>query len=256
MAVARRKWAGWVLPAGAAVLAVGAGVAVPALAGSGPREQAKTPTLAVLAQQVKGLRAQDATLRKRVAALSKKGSVVGVTGSVGAQGPPGAQGAAGAPGTLGGVDAYTRAESDARFVQGSTTDALVRLEVAPSATSTLVDLGPLGRLEGTCGNLSSPPGAILQPPASQVGAIDVVADTGVVNPMTGTPSPIFHVIDATVPTPADLPGTGQSYHAIIHVAQGVGPGARLAALDVTGFKITATAVPCQFTVRMTTAGLG
>jgi hypothetical protein len=238
-----------------AALVVGAAVAVPALAGGKLREQAKKPTLASLAKQLASLRSQDATLRRRITALSKRGSVAGLAGAVGPTGPVGPAGTAGAAGAPGSADAYTRAESDARFVRGSTVDALFRVEVAPSATALLADLGALGRLQGTCGPLSSPPATILQPPVPQGGAIDVVADLGVVSTGSGNPSLVLQTIDPSAPAPVDLPGTGQAYHALIHVAQGVGPGARIAALDVTGFKIAAGAFPCRYTVRLTTAGV-
>ena len=256
MAAERRNRGRWALPAGVAVLAAGAAVTVPALAGGGQPHAAKAPTLASLAKDVKALRAQDATLRARIASLSKRASVAGVAGPTGAQGPPGAPGVAGAPGAAGGADAYTRAESDARFAHGSTSEALVRVEVAPNANPTLVDLGPLGQLLGACGGLSTPPGSVLQPPTSQTGPIDVVADTGVVDPMSGSPSLVLKTIDPAAPAPVGLFGTGQAYHAVVHVAQGVGPGARIAALEVTGFKAAAGTLPCRFTVRVTTAGLG
>jgi hypothetical protein len=254
MAAERSRWSRGAALAGITVLAAGAAVAVPALAGGEHREQARRPTLASLAKQVASLRSQDATLRRRISALSKRASVAGPRGVAGPVGPVGASGAAGAPGAPGSADAYTRAESDARFVRGPTVEALFRVEVAPSGSAVLADLGALGRLQGTCGPLSSPPETILQPPVPQSGAIDVVADVGVVNAMTGNPSLVLQTIDPAAPAPVDLPGTGQAYHALIHVAQGVGPGARIAALDVTGFKIAAGAFPCRYTVRLTTTG--
>src|SRR5262245_46004468 len=87
--------------ASAAVLAIDAAPAVSALAASGRHEQAKTPTLAALAKQLKSLRSQDAALRRRVAALSKSVSVAGapgVAGIPGARGPEGPQGLLGFPG--------------------------------------------------------------------------------------------------------------------------------------------------------------
>ena len=247
MGTHRRSWSSGAALVGVAVLAVGTAVAVPALARGGHREDAKKPTLVSLAKQVASLRSKDATLSRQVAALSRKTALPGPAGATGAAGP------AGPGGPPGGTDAYTRAQSDARFVHGSTVDGLVRIEVAPSATAPLADLGPLGRLNGTCGPLSTPPGATLQPPASQSAAIDVIADTGVVD-AGGRPSLVLQTIDPAAPAPVNLSGTGQAYHALVHVAQGVGPGARIAALDVTGFKAAAGAFPCRFTVRLTTTG--
>ncbi len=179
--------------------------------------------------------------------------LAGPRGAAGPQGLQGLAGPAGAAGTPGGTDAYTRAESDGRFVHGSTTEALVRVEVPSSSNATLVDLGSLGRLEGTCGPISTPPGTRLVPPAAPTAAIEVVGDAGVVD--LGNPSLVLQVIDPAAPVSVDLPGTGQAYHAVVHVAQGVGPGARLAALEVTGFKIGAGTFPCRFTIKVTTAGL-
>ncbi len=134
MGIERRQWGRWALPAGIAVLTAGAAVAVPALAGGTHHEQAKTPTLAALAKQVTALRAQDATLRRRLAALAKKGSVVGVSGSVGAQGaqgPPGAPGASGAPGAQGlagtsPVTRFARVNDSGTLIAGSPGTSAVR----------------------------------------------------------------------------------------------------------------------------------
>jgi hypothetical protein len=247
MAAKRSKRTSGAVVVGVVVVAAGVAVAVPAVAGGRHQEEAKKPTLASLSKQLASLRSKEATLSGRVTALRSRGSLPGPVGSAGPVGP------AGPAGPPGGTDAYTRAESDARFVHGSAVETLVRIEVPPSATAPLADLGPLGRLEGTCGPLSTPPGAILQPPASQTGAIDVIADTGVVDAM-GHPSLVLQTIDPASPAPVNLPGTGQAYHALVHVAQGVSPGARLAALDVTGFKAAAGALPCRFTVRLTSTG--
>ena len=178
--------------------------------------------------------------------------LAGPRGAAGPQGLQGLAGPAGAAGTPGGTDAYTRAESDGRFVHGSTTEALVRVEVPSSSNATLVDLGSLGRLEGPA-DLSRPHPGPASCPAAPTAAIEVVGDAGVVD--LGNPSLVLQVIDPAAPVSVDLPGTGQAYHAVVHVAQGVGPGARLAALEVTGFKIGAGTFPCRFTIKVTTAGL-
>ena len=91
----------WGLPAGVAALAVGAAVAVPALADSGHREQAKPPTLAGLAKQLKTLRTQSTALRKQLVTLRARKVGVGPAGAAGRSGSNGANGATGAQGAAG-----------------------------------------------------------------------------------------------------------------------------------------------------------
>jgi hypothetical protein len=76
-------------------------VAVPALAGGTHREQVKRPTLASLAKQLAVLKAQDATLRRRVSALGKVAGPAGPPGPRGLQGLQGLQGAQGPQGPAG-----------------------------------------------------------------------------------------------------------------------------------------------------------
>jgi hypothetical protein len=94
-----RAW--WAVPAALAVLATGAAVAVPALAGAHREHAKKPPTLASLAKQVAALRSQDVTLRRRITTLSRKTSVAGVAGAQGPRGLQGLQGPQGGPGSPG-----------------------------------------------------------------------------------------------------------------------------------------------------------
>jgi hypothetical protein len=129
------------------VLAIGAATAVPALAASGRQEQAKKPTLAALAKQLKALRAQDAALRRRVTALSKRVSVAGVPGVAGLQGARGPEGPSGPQGLQG--------LPGAQGIPGPVGAHLVRAKrvlATDSGVTTLVTLPGLGNITTACSN--------------------------------------------------------------------------------------------------------
>jgi hypothetical protein len=149
MRIERRVWS-WRALAVGALLAIGAAAPVPALAGSGHREQAKKTSLASLAKQLKALRAQDAMLRRRLSALSRKVSVAGLpgvaglqgargpegpSGPQGLQGSPGAQGLPGLPGSVG-----------AHLVRAS------RVSASDSGVTTLVTIPGIGNITTACSN--------------------------------------------------------------------------------------------------------
>jgi len=160
---ARRGWGWWIIPAGVAVLTAGAAVALPALAGDGQRSQAKKPTLASLAKQVAALRSQDATLRRRLEALSKRPSVAGLAGPIGEVGPQGAKGDPGAPGSAGapGLKGDTGAPGPTASAYAYGVSAVFDIADSPASSPIIALSNTGGAFSGTGPLVTTVPSRIL-----------------------------------------------------------------------------------------------